>query len=1123
MKLITLTLKGADNKISYDFQSKVQGCITPEDVKAQIYKDALSFAFYGDIDPSDFIVKQPVSVELRFSVAEEDYFLTREVRTQSGEIIENATLATVTGKMLAEETAAVNVACLELVGIDKKAFEKLVIIDLDIAEALALDKLTRETVVADQLSGLTTSKEVSSNLENLKAKEKSLIAEIESIVPASRHEVEESEQIVKNDKIVVDTVRKELDIVRKEISVATSYQEELAHHVENAAALEELEAKQDEIDEMAKKVELSKRASVVLSKFKAYDEFLNKTQQKRVEYEKIKSSLKNAEKRISDGENSIESLSDQFIKETRRVEELEKVLNSQILETAEGPKDIGLKKVVDGYYIKYDESIKELIERQKEVENQYNYLSQHIAELRKKRAGFAITPEYKSSVEDGAVIEGTMNKIKRDIAASQNRIERLSREKSELVESNTENVDQINELKERLNVLNKKICGLFPTQKDAINASVYKNQNLYSKHLISSSLNMEVEAITKKLENVSQSAKVYADKLINLRNKRVEISNHREKLQIRLDLLNEKMTEYMSYNRLREITGEVEYGSHCPVCDGFVAVKKELPLRDTKALDDQIKAVEAELEKDTKAVIDAENTIGQYEAAVTVSSQYMDSLQGSIDIKNTQIKKILDEFKVNSVEQLAALMQQELERSKNIVLLSDEFKQAEADLRKREARHNQIVERIKLIDNEDLPFERVVLAELLDKHTKEQVQYIETVRLLKGEKALDALAKIQVIDKEIFNIDKDLQVKEIELSALAEEKEELYKKIFAVQARALPLNYKGKQYSYIEVVTQALSKHLIAITEEIEKTQEKRNTLKIRIQAVKKVVDDLKAQIKDQNVELLMLEATIKAEEDMIEDLFPGYEQELEKLGVNNIEGLQELILLEEDEYNITSQIKEYEDQKVRLTEVLRVYKANLEEHDYAFKKLEENLEILSDLTKKEGEALIALGSSMSKAEDTKSRYYALIENNQSLSIVQSRIKGIEDLSQAIKDGAIISKDLSDLIFSRASANIENMTNGKYTLEYGVDDTIVLVVGDKNTPFSKIAKPDQLMFKLALAYAYNEVLVALLGGEIVFAVNISAEDSNRISLKPLVEFSQSIDIIVVPEDESIYFKAVSKI
>ncbi len=1123
MKLINLTLKGADSKISYDFQSKVQGCITPQDIKADVYRDALSFAFYGGIDPNNFVVKSPVSIEVRFSVSDEDYILRRGSKVERGEIIEDASLETISGNDVAKETATVNAACLELVGVNQKAFEKLIIIDLDIAEALSLDKLTRETIVADQLSGLTTSKEVMSKLNQLKEREKQLISEIESIVPASRHELEESEQIVKNDRVVVEAVRKELDIVRKEIAKATTYQEELTYHVENAAALEELELKQDAIDEKVEKLAISNKASAVLEKFQSYEAFLNKTQQKRVEYEKIKASLKDIEKKIVDGENSIESLSDQFIKETRRVEELEKVLNSQILETAEGPKNIGIKKIVDGYYTKYDESIKGLLDRQKEVEEQFDYLTKAIAEQRKRRAGFSLIPEYKAAVEDGAVIEGSMDKIKKDIAASHNRIERLSREKSELISQNTENVEKINQLKEKLNELNKEICGLFPTQKDAINASVYKNQNLYGKHLLASGLKIEIDAIDEKLEKVNQSSKTYADKLINLRNKRTEIINHRERLQIRLDLLNEKMTEYMSYNRLCEVTAEVEYGSHCPVCDGFVSVKKETPLRNTKALDDQIKAVEAELEKDTKAVIDAENTIGQYEAVLTVSNQYIESLQSSKNIKESQVKKILDEFKVKSVEELASLMYRELDRSKKMMLLNDEFKQAEADLRKRTARHDQIVERIKLIDNEDLPFERVVLLELMDKHTKEQLRYKETVKLLKGEKALDALAKIQVIDKEIAEIDKDIYAKEAQLDIITKEKEKLYAKIFAVQARMLPLNYKGKEYSYIEVVTQAFSKHLLAITEEINKTQEKRNTLKIRIQAVKRVVDDLKEQIKDANTELLIIDSTIKAEENMVEDIFPGYEKELESLGVKNIEGLQELIVLAEDAYALEVEIKEHADNKMRLAEVIKVYKNNLAANEAAFKDLEKNLEILADLSQKEEQALVALGAGMSKAEDVKRRYYSLIENNQSLSIVQSRIKGIEDLSQAIKDGAIISKDLSDLIISRASANIENMTNGKYSLEYGADNTIVLAIGEKYIPFEKIAKQDQLMFKVGLAFAYNDVLVSLLGGEVVFAVNVSEEDSNRLSLKPIIEFSQGTDIIIIPEDETIYFKAVSKI
>lgn len=53
----------------------------------------------------------------------------------------------------------------------------------------------------------------------------------------------------------------------------------------------------------------------------------------------------------------------------------------------------------------------------------------------------------------------------------------------------------------------------------------------------------------------------------------------------------------------------------------------------------KLKLIGAEFEKDTRAVIDAENTIGQYEAVLTVSNQYIESLQASKNIKVGQIQK----------------------------------------------------------------------------------------------------------------------------------------------------------------------------------------------------------------------------------------------------------------------------------------------------------------------------------------------------------------------------------------------------------------------------------------------------------------------------------------------------
>lgn len=1125
MKLINLILESADNKkINYDFQNKANGCITPQDINAEVYKNSLSFAFYGVIDPAEFFVKLPAKVELRFSVAEEDYHLVRKATPQlGGDVLESAKLYAMDGKEIASEKATVNALCLEIVGLKKKAFEKLIIVDREITAALAEDKLTRETVIADQLARLTTSKEVYENITKLKEKEKNLVQQIEAIVPVSRNEFEEQSQIVQADKQALESVRRDIEEVRRELALATAYQDSLDQHIQSQSDLEELIAKKESQKEQKEKLELSNKAKEVLSGFTAYEDFINNIQQKRVEYEKIKDSMKSISKKIDDGEASIDNLSEQFIVESRRVEELEKVLNEHILGSAEGPKELGLKKIVDSYYTKYDASVSDLVERQKEVEKEFAVLNAELSELHARRSEISLTPTYKIAVEDGAVIKGSMERIISDIAASEQRIERLSREKSDLISSNANNVETINKIKARLNFLNKEICSSYPTQKDAFNASVYINQNLYAKHLLATILEKEIDQIAQKIEKVSQSAKVYADKLLNLRNKRTEIVNHREKLLQRLNLLNEKMTEYMSYNRLREITKEVEYGSHCPVCDGFVAIKRDLPLRDTKALDDQIKAVEAELEKDTKAVIEAENTLGQYEAAVTVSSQYLDSLTSSLEIKQSQVSKILEEFKQDSVQALADLMEKELNKSKKLMNQSDEFKKLEAELREREARHNQIQDRVKLIDNEDLPFERVVLADLMDKHTREKVQYDETVKLLKGESAIEALKKIQIIDKEIFQIDADIHAKSNKLISISIERDELFRKIHDVRARVLPLNYKGEEYTYIQVVAQAFSKHLAAITAEIDKAQEKRNNLKIRIKAVKKVLDDLREQTKDDDEALLVLDTTIKAEEEMINDFFPGFEDELDKLGVNSRAGLEELVIPDQEAINIETALNDNDIAIIRTEEAIKVHQRNFSENERYFGKMDRNIRLLNELLEREEEAIVALGASMSKNEEYKYRYNSLIENNQLLSIVQSRIKGIEDLSRAIKDGAIISKELADLIYSRAVANVENMTNGKYSLDFNEESGIVVTMGAKKLTADKLPKTDLLMFELAIAYAYHDVLVSLLGGRVVFAVNITEEESNRISLKYLVEFSQSNDIVVVPEDEALYFKAVSKI
>ena len=54
-------------------------------------------------------------------------------------------------------------------------------------------------------------------------------------------------------------------------------------------------------------------------------------------------------------------------------------------------------------------------------------------------------------------------------------------------------------------------------------------------------------------------------------------------------------------------------------------------------------------------------------------------------------------------------------------------------------------------------------------------------------------------------------------------------------------------------------------------------------------------------------------------------------------------------------------------------------------------------------------------------------------------------------------------------------------------------------------------------------MVSLLAGDVVSAMSVSAERSDKASLSPIVEYSKESEIIVIQEDEKAFLNAVSKL
>ena len=180
MKLINLVFQGITaREETYDFGNKAAGCIVLQDADKNALKEALSFAFYGSVDPTRYTL--PLVVSAKFMLDDIEYDLTRAlVREPSGAVAEKVALSDLnTGVIYGEGKEDIDSYLLAKIGLDKDAFEKLLFVDEELTSPIAENLVTRESFVAEQIASLATSQKVIGKYNELKADEEAFGRDIQ--------------------------------------------------------------------------------------------------------------------------------------------------------------------------------------------------------------------------------------------------------------------------------------------------------------------------------------------------------------------------------------------------------------------------------------------------------------------------------------------------------------------------------------------------------------------------------------------------------------------------------------------------------------------------------------------------------------------------------------------------------------------------------------------------------------------------------------------------------------------------------------------------------------------------------------------------------------------------------
>ena len=1123
MKLNTLSIKGSNAaEYFYDFGNKAAGCIVLADADGKNLREALSYVFYGEAAAGREL---PLTAELKFVIEDVEYSLARTTSADAeGAVTESAVLTGADGKTVCEGVEAVNAFIDEKVGLNKVCFEELFFIDRDEAANIYADTLTRESFIAEKMAKFATSEDVMAKYAALKDEERALLEHIDMVEAVTRDELKEQQLIVDSDKLALDDVRGRIESVKLDLGYAAKYQEELNAYYDAVAKMDALKARNDEMAALAERAARSTAASEVAAAYEKYDALKADIAAKKKALEADKKEKEALEAKAQSGENSLKLLGDEYVAAAERERGLNAAIHDLIVSGNETPQRTDILRGADAYYAKFDEESEELKARREVLENEAGELVTKLDELTKRKIAIRESSGYKQAVRDGAAAEARMAGITAEIKTIEERIERLSANRAALADDAKALKDNEKNRKNEVQKLEREIRGKYATVEEAVDAAILYKQTLYAKHLWVSRNEVELDAVKKKIEGVEGTKGTYADRLATLTTKREEVSRHRARLIEKLRLLNEKLTEYMSYNRLREIAGEVEYGGHCPLCDGFVSVKKELPLRDTKALDDQIKAVEAEIAKDNAAIVEAESSIGQYKAAETVSAQYLEALETTKKNKEQAIAKVLDEYGVKSIPELFALVEKAAKDGNELTRKVDNFRRAEGELTRLEEATALIAKQTDAIDNELLPAERNALQALRDEYADVKSAYDVNATYFGGESALSLADKLTVVEKEYEDIEDEISSDEARLSEVDGELNEINKRIADIEERKVKVEVNGVELTYGEIIVKVYTDYLIALEREAAEATAAKENVKLRIAGTRKVVNDVQAAAREAADKVALAEASIAATEETASNLYAEYEAKFAEIGITKREDLAVIIMSDEELDKSRETLYAYDEDVAGTKEAVNVYKAGIDAHAAYYDNYAANNAALESLKAEEDKAVMALGNSMAVMADMERRYNELIDCNRRLGYLQARIKGIDDMSAAIKEGAILATDLASLISARAQEIVKSVSGDRYATESGEDGALVLVTNGKGKiRYDKLTKEEAALMPFATAAAYNEVMVALLAGNILPAIIVKAEECDKQSLTPLVEYSKNRELIAIPEDDAAFFKAISKI
>ncbi|HHU43363.1 MAG: hypothetical protein QM214_04290 [Bacillota bacterium] len=1016
-------------------------------------------------------------LELRYEYNNEEYTVRRDFAAGTAELSYKDASLVCRGK------DKVDKKIFSQIKMDAKCFEKLAFIDRDkIFAGFMLPSKEREEFFKEFSEELLSGKDDIDTIEKrLEEKYQKTSWQLELIPDVDPKTLAMMKDDIKETKVIRQEAKTEFEELTKSIlkgEEALKAQKELE---EQKALLEKAFSLEPEIEELEARMQKSAQAQALALLIKRKEEIMQRDIELKEKIAALQSEIQALDANIEKGEKSSQKIEKVLIHCLERIKELRKLVYDNVEKLkADDQLQSKIRKGIDKYFEKDDQEMIGLVQRLEEIDREILATKNSVDDIEQRLFEIKRDPAVKKAIREGAALEAEIKKLSEIIAAAKNSME-METKRLDVINSQLKAVDEeLVQDKQKLESLQEKIKG--QDLDEAIKKADDKKKYFYKNHIIVAAQQDEIEKIKQKIVENQEGIKEYEENLEAVNNAQESLKGHMQKLFENKQILQDKIVSVeIKLNYLKQ-NMELEYGEKCPICDNLVMSKKEEDAQKARELEEKLAKLNQEYQKAleyeqqyAQKLEGLNKRTGELEARIKISGVYIESLKQSILSKTNTIMNIYNESGVSENLELADKMNSAMNEYEALLSLANELKALEDKIKANE-------QRIAFYENEKKQLEEEVLPNTLQRYTlasesleQAENRYKSIEANLGGVKAEERLEELALVEKESFTLEEDLSAKRKRLDDLIEEKQGLESLISAIKGRLNKVKIGDEEYDYTNLVMKTSGEYIGEVIEEIRKSEEEAEDIKVEYSAVKKVLEKYKSQRTEKTRELDALNARLSSDEEVLARIMTDYEGSLAALNVENTAELEKLQLKEDEKASIEKQIASY-------YQNIAVYKNNIERLEETINKykeelegLEENRKLYLNLSTKIEELGQKISDVYAHRKEMKSSAQQALALKDKLAKYQEKMDFLKEVKRILEK----SGDIPDFIIKLASKKLYSLTKGRNNLDIA-NGSLVLIDnnnGGKVVERESYKKEDKMLMSFVLGTALNRTIIDMIGGE----------------------------------------------